>query len=277
MEQKYVSHKGNDLRIGILDDDPCALAHETGLVKRMQNLNGCHLNLWTTTNPELAVHNCLFATVPTDIFIVDLDTESRSNGKILRPVKAATPNTIIIGITSHIEEHRQSQYGTALNVICDKASLDRTLPAMIEALYRKKMRRKYRASVVQDAGHPFSENTPPAHLAAIQANGTNAPPNDVNYDARATSKTVRNDPKPGNHHSCSPHDPRLQEPTDDDQSSNANTSQTTHTLHSLPAVPLTPMEQQVLTLSLEMTPRQVARTSDHHPEYRLLAPIRHPK
>jgi DNA-binding NarL/FixJ family response regulator len=259
MERKHVPYSENELRIGILDDDPCALAHETELVRRVQNLNGCHPTIWTTTNPEYAVHNCLFGPAPTHVFIVDLETERRFGGRILRPIKVAVPKMTIIGITSHLEEHPPSQYGSELDAIFSKTVLGKTLPTTITALHQQRTRKNRHLSSVQkrEPKRSSRENMDweprTGKFATEMITHTNSEQHNSYQDAQMTHIAL-------NHTEQQAYSQHLSKP---EESIGLSTMKMNPRLiaqmpNHLATVPLTRTEQQVLALSLNMTPQQIA-------------------
>lgn len=128
-----------ELRIGIIDDDPCALEHEVGIVSRVQNRNGCHVNIWNTTKLDVGIHQCVYSLRRTDVVIIDISLVENAKETVLEEIKKAQPAIIIIGITAHIDRYVHTLvYLQHLHCIVDKATLNHELPSTIDAIYSEK-------------------------------------------------------------------------------------------------------------------------------------------
>ncbi|WEV63708.1 LuxR C-terminal-related transcriptional regulator [Bifidobacterium sp. ESL0732] len=139
MEERKSSPR-RELRIVIIDDDPCALEHEASIVSRIQNRDGCHIKIWPTTKPDAGLHRSLYSPLRSDVVIVDISMNKAVIEPIAEKIKNARPDIILIGITAHIDRYDDSETSRQyFNCIIDKAELNHALPAEIEAIYHEKI------------------------------------------------------------------------------------------------------------------------------------------
>ncbi|WEV75073.1 response regulator transcription factor [Bifidobacterium sp. ESL0800] len=139
MEEAQSSPR-RELRIVIIDDDPCALEHEASIVGSVQNRDGCHIKIWPTTKLDAGIHQCLYSPRQPDVLIIDLSVNSDIIEPTLKTIKDSRPDIILIGITAHINRHINStasqQY---LRCIINKAELNHALPAELKEIYHQKI------------------------------------------------------------------------------------------------------------------------------------------
>ncbi|MDF7664564.1 helix-turn-helix transcriptional regulator [Bifidobacterium sp. ESL0745] len=177
-EKSYPQRR--ELRIGIIDDDPCALEHEVGIVSRVQNRNGCHVNIWNTTKLDVGIHQCVYSLQRTDVVIIDISLVENAKETVLEEIKNAQPDIIIIGITAHIDRYVHTLvYLQHLHCIIDKATLNHELPSIVNAIYSEKTPRHRtgqaepmrRTSAAHQVNRTVSVRGTPATYRASQETG----------------------------------------------------------------------------------------------------------
>ncbi|WEV53322.1 response regulator transcription factor [Bifidobacterium sp. ESL0704] len=128
-----------ELRIIIIDDDPCALEHEASIASRVQNRDGCHIKIWPTTKLDAGIHRCLYSLRHPDVVIIDLSMNNGIIEPIVKRIRDSRPDIILIGITAHLDSYIDSAAPRqCLRCIIDKAKLNQELPRKLKAIYHEK-------------------------------------------------------------------------------------------------------------------------------------------
>ncbi|MBB2955289.1 DNA-binding NarL/FixJ family response regulator [Bifidobacterium commune] len=285
--------QSRDLHIAIIDDDPCALHYETALLSFLQNRNGCHFKIWSTTKLEDGIQKCLYDIHPVDVVIFDMSLNNETGRDIPRELKKARPDIIVIGITPHIKDY-QLDTGrlSPLRCILDKADLNRNILRILNRLYQEKI----------IWNHPYTENRrlsnspPTSHQATIRS--TSEQPNTDTFPSfsaqhhNAKISTAKSNISANGPNSSTKKNPLQQAPTasqricspqrrgedhiqnaDKEQSRNLSTfgpetlnlaqqmnKMNTTSLATSPAISLTPTETHVLKLSsIGLDPKDIAK------------------
>jgi DNA-binding NarL/FixJ family response regulator len=157
--------QARDLHIVVIDDDPCALHYETALLSFLQNRDGSHFKIWSTTKLEDGIQKCLYDIHPVDVVIFDMSLNNETGRDIPRELKKARPDIIVIGVTPHIKDY-QLDAGrlSPLRCILDKAGLNHNLMRILNRIYQEKI----------IWNHPYTENrrlsnSPPSRQATISS------------------------------------------------------------------------------------------------------------
>lgn len=239
-------------RIGVVDEDPCAMRYISSLVQHMQNLNGCRLDIWQTTKPQKALHNCQFGMRPTDVMVLDMRLR-----EITEDIKESNPEIAIIGTSTHVETTLKFlESPEDFRIIIDKSNIRQELPETLQAIYQDKALQIARNLAPLPAA---ARRHPPSHAASrLQRRGS--PPdqpqitqNHINMTAKdneakaalpqSARMTATGESTPPRRHSL--RDQRLQ---------HVNLHRAT-----LRAVPLSPSEKRIMTMSLaDKTPSEIA-------------------
>lgn len=121
------------LRIGIVDNDPCALSTLTIIVDRL-NRPGLRIRRWATTSPSHAVEQCCTGDA-TDAMLIDMTMNGITGDQVARRIRAASPRTVLIGITEYDPiAYREDAYRAGMHTVLDKAALWSALPPLIDGI-----------------------------------------------------------------------------------------------------------------------------------------------
>ena len=92
------------IRIGVLDNDACALNYIMLMLKQLNNRNGMTLAPWTTTFPARALQECQHGMQHTDILLLDMALNGITGPQVAQSIHHISPTTAIIGMTSYEPE-----------------------------------------------------------------------------------------------------------------------------------------------------------------------------
>ncbi|WP_034530427.1 LuxR C-terminal-related transcriptional regulator [Bifidobacterium stellenboschense] len=139
MEVQESATSGERLRIGVLDNDACALECIVRMVRSC--VRGFHrpVDVWSTTFPTEALMLCADATRPTDILLVDMALNGVTGPQLAPEILKRSPSTRLIGLTSYDPQtYAESARQAGIAPLLDKATLARTLaPAIAQAARRR--------------------------------------------------------------------------------------------------------------------------------------------
>lgn len=123
------------IRIGVLDNDACALNYIMLMLKRLDHRNGMKLDLWSTTFPTRALQECRHGLQHTDILLLDMALNGVTGPQIAQLLRRASPTTAVIGMTSYEPELYQAEATQAsITTILDKTTIADDLPEAIAAV-----------------------------------------------------------------------------------------------------------------------------------------------
>ena len=164
------------IRIGVLDNDACALNYIMLMLKQLNNRNGMTLNPWTTTFPARALQECQHGMRHTDILLLDMALNGINGPQVAKSIRRISPTTAIIGMTSYEPELYQAEASKAgITTILDKTTLADNLPkAIVDALAapQESMESEYESSSAQT---PLPKLTDAEQrILTLSASGLNA-------------------------------------------------------------------------------------------------------
>ena len=149
MSESSTTGRTRRLRIGVLDNDSCALEYIVAMLKQSTGSENNIADIWAYTKPAQAVQECRFGQ-HTDILIVDMALNGLTGAQVAAEIRKISPDTGIIGITSYTPE-----------ALLDKSTLRSTLIDAIAAVAEGK-------HYPEDSAFPdVSESTETTHSAAI--------------------------------------------------------------------------------------------------------------
>ncbi|PLS26041.1 LuxR family transcriptional regulator [Bifidobacterium parmae] len=130
---------GEHLRIGVLDNDACALECIVRMVRSCARGFRRPVDVWSTTFPTEALMLCADATRPTDILLVDMALNGVTGPQLAPEILKRSPSTRLIGLTSYDPQtYAESARQAGIAPLLDKATLARTLaPAIAQAARRR--------------------------------------------------------------------------------------------------------------------------------------------
>ena len=149
------------LRIGVLDNDSCALEYIVAMLKQPMGSENNIADVWAYTKPAQAVQECRFGQ-HTDILIIDMALNGLTGAQVAAEIRSISPDTGIIGITSYTPEiYEQALADAGAQALLDKSTLRSTLIDAIAAVAEGK-------HYPEDSAFPdVSESTETTHSAAI--------------------------------------------------------------------------------------------------------------
>lgn len=122
-------------RIGVLDNDPCALDCIVRMLRVCTQRCNNRVNIWSTTFPTEAIQICCDSTKPTEILLLDMALRGVTGPRIAHEILRKAPHTHIIGMTSYdVETYRENAEANGVPVLLDKASLPKTLQPTISRI-----------------------------------------------------------------------------------------------------------------------------------------------
>lgn len=135
---------GNDegttktMRIGVLDNDRCALDCLTGMLRAFAQTVDRPIDIWSTVFPTEALQICADSSHPTDILLIDMALNGVTGPQLAPMVLETSPHTHLIGITSYdVSTYRAGARKAGIPMLLDKAELSHALaPAIIAAAQR---------------------------------------------------------------------------------------------------------------------------------------------
>lgn len=95
-------YDGERFNVAVVDNDQLTLRMLTLLVRRELPQTTV---IWTCRRGQDAVERCLSAASRPDVLLVDMSLEGIGGVEVCRRVRAATPDVVLIGITSFSLEH----------------------------------------------------------------------------------------------------------------------------------------------------------------------------
>ncbi|KAA8831059.1 response regulator transcription factor [Bifidobacterium tissieri] len=125
------------LRVGIVDNDPCAL-YAVGLVLRhVCNVSHCRCEIWEETDPAKAVRRCCEARPQTDVILVDMSLGGISGVQVCRMIRRKSPTVGVIGITAYdCATYRDALIDAGAQALLDKSRIGECLKPAIMAVSR---------------------------------------------------------------------------------------------------------------------------------------------
>lgn len=121
------------LRIGVLDNDPCALECIVAILRQLSGTDICTADIWSYSRPTQAIQECRFGQ-HTDVVIIDMALNGLTGAQVAAEIRKISPGTGIIGITSYTPDaYRQSLAEAGAQALLDKSSLRTTLADAITA------------------------------------------------------------------------------------------------------------------------------------------------
>lgn len=122
----------HNVRIGVLDNDACAMQYITLMLNQLNHRNGLELSLWSTTFPTRAIQECQSGNSPTNILLLDMALNGVTGPQVARILHQVSPETAIIGMTSYEPElYRTEAAQAGIPTILDKTTLSEQLPSAI--------------------------------------------------------------------------------------------------------------------------------------------------
>ena len=103
MSESSMAGRTRRLRIGVLDNDSCALEYIVAMLKQSTGSESNIADVWAYTKPAQAVQECRFGQ-HTDILIVDMALNGLTGAQVAAEIRRISPDTGIIGITSYTPE-----------------------------------------------------------------------------------------------------------------------------------------------------------------------------
>lgn len=139
MEVQESATSGEYLRIGVLDNDACALECIVRMVRSCARGFRRPVDVWSTTFPTEALMLCADVTRPTDILLVDMALNGVTGPQLAPEILKRSPSTRLIGLTSYDPQtYAESARQAGIAPLLDKATLARTLaPAIAQATWRR--------------------------------------------------------------------------------------------------------------------------------------------
>lgn len=121
------------LRIGVLDNDLCALECIVAMVRQAC---GEHApDVWACSKPAQAIQECRFGTLRTDIVLVDMALNGLTGAQVAGEIRRHSPRTGIIGITSYEPRiYERTLMRAGAQALLDKSTLRATLADAIAAV-----------------------------------------------------------------------------------------------------------------------------------------------
>lgn len=124
-------------RVGVLDNDCCALECIVSLLHRLHTRTGGQYDVWSTDNPAQAIHECRFAVRPTNVMLVDLALNGLTGAQVAQEIRRQSPAVGIIGITSYRPEtYTESLRAAGAQALLDKSTLKQTLADATDTVSR---------------------------------------------------------------------------------------------------------------------------------------------
>lgn len=121
-----------NVRIGVLDNDACAVQYIKLMLNQLNHRNGLELSLWSTTFPTRAIQECQSGNSPTDILLLDMALNGVTGPQVARILHQVSPTTAIIGMTSYEPElYRAEASQAGIPTILDKTTLSEQLSSAI--------------------------------------------------------------------------------------------------------------------------------------------------
>lgn len=166
----------HNVRIGVLDNDACAMQYITLMLNQLNHRNGLELSLWSTTFPTRAIQECQSGNSPTNILLLDMALNGITGPQVAQSIRRISPTTAIIGMTSYEPELYQAEASKAgITTILDKTTLAGNLPkAIVDALAapQESMESEYESSSAQT---PLPKLTDAEQrILTLSASGLNA-------------------------------------------------------------------------------------------------------
>lgn len=132
MSEPSASGRTHRLRIGVLDNDQCALECIVAMVNQCPNVD-----VWACNKPAQAIQECRFGNQHTDIIIVDMALNGLTGAQVAAEIRRVSPGTGIIGVTSYsLESYELALVEAGAQALLDKSTLRATLPEAIEEVGR---------------------------------------------------------------------------------------------------------------------------------------------
>lgn len=116
------------IRIGVLDNDVCALNYIILMLKQLNNRNGMTLAPWTTTFPARALQECQHGMQHTDILLLDMALNGITGPQVAQSIHHISPTTAIIDALVAPPESLESEY--------ESSSAQAPLPKLTDAEQR---------------------------------------------------------------------------------------------------------------------------------------------
>ena len=134
MSESSTTGRTRRLRIGVLDNDSCALEYIVAMLKQSTGSENNIADIWAYTKPAQAVQECRFGQ-HTDILIIDMALNGLTGAQVAAEIRKISPDTGIIGITSYTPEvYEQALADAGAQALLDKSTLRSTLIDAIAAV-----------------------------------------------------------------------------------------------------------------------------------------------
>ncbi|MCI1241639.1 MAG: response regulator transcription factor [Bifidobacterium subtile] len=123
------------LRIGVLDNDCCALECIVAMIAHLNNRAGRRLEVWSSDNPAKAMQHCRFGTHPTDVMFIDMALNGLTGAQVAMEIRKHAPGIAIIGITSYAPElYAEDMRAAGAQALLDKSTLKHSLAEALDAV-----------------------------------------------------------------------------------------------------------------------------------------------
>lgn len=124
------------VRVGVLDNDSCALECIVALLARLNTPNR-QIDAWASNNPAQAIQECRFCVRRTNVILVDMALNGLTGAQIAARLRRDVPDIGIIGMTAYQPElYREQLHAAGAQALLDKSTLRKTLPLALDAVSR---------------------------------------------------------------------------------------------------------------------------------------------
>lgn len=116
------------IRVGVLDNDCCALECEVALLQRLARQDQMDLDVWSTDNPARAIQECRFGAKRTNVMIIDVALNGITGAQVAVELRRQESGIGIIGITSYQPQiYERCMRDSGAQALLDKSALRQTL------------------------------------------------------------------------------------------------------------------------------------------------------
>ncbi|RYQ10979.1 sigma-70, region 4 [Bifidobacterium pseudolongum subsp. globosum] len=125
-------HAGEAVRVGILDNDACALEFITGLVQRHYARLSMQVTIRASMFPTEMLRACTYTESVPNVLLLDMSLNGVGGLDIAQQLRVRAPHMRIIGMTAYdVELYRRDPDSAVLDELLDKSTLRATLPALL--------------------------------------------------------------------------------------------------------------------------------------------------
>jgi DNA-binding NarL/FixJ family response regulator len=122
-------------RIGVLDNDRCALDNIVALLEHLNNRDGRRLDIWASDNPAQAIQECRFGSQHTDVIFVDMALTGLTGVQVATQIRRFAPTIAVIGMTSYEpRSYRRQLQQSGAQALLDKSTLRRDLCEALDSV-----------------------------------------------------------------------------------------------------------------------------------------------